>query len=182
MTLEELGKHGLNMWGRNRLDCRYREVKNRKTIFWVGFEVLTVVIMKSALPWDVTPCSLESPMFRRKILPPSSGSKSKPSMKSAEAAEHWWWGKYIPPKYRVFSELHGVTTHKAALFIFWVTTGHRFTGYISVSEESAVFIIREKYLKMEVVGSSETLVNTKLHDILTEKTKILSVKLWKFQS
>jgi hypothetical protein len=35
------------------------------------FEVLTKVVMKSSVFWDVTPCS---PTFRRSISPPSSGS------------------------------------------------------------------------------------------------------------
>jgi hypothetical protein len=46
-------------------------------IKYVGFEVLTAVVMKSTVFWDITPCILLSVNRRlgRDISPPSSGSK-----------------------------------------------------------------------------------------------------------
>jgi hypothetical protein len=38
----------MKKWGRE---------KNRKNVKYVGFEVLTAVIMKSIIFWDMTPCS-----------------------------------------------------------------------------------------------------------------------------
>jgi hypothetical protein len=48
---------------------------------FVGSEVLTPVVIKSYIFWDITLCSpLQSPLtFRGNISPPSSGSKNKPS-------------------------------------------------------------------------------------------------------
>jgi hypothetical protein len=54
-------------------------------LYFVGFEVLTPVVMKSSIFWDITPCSplTSQLMFRRSIPPPSSGSKNKPSKEPA---------------------------------------------------------------------------------------------------
>lgn len=46
----------------------------------VGSDVLTAVIVKSVILWVLTPCRMvEISTFRRNILIPSSGLKSKPS-------------------------------------------------------------------------------------------------------
>jgi hypothetical protein len=43
---------------------------------YLGFEVLTVMVMKSFIHWDIKSCSLLSqPMLRRNMSPPFSGSK-----------------------------------------------------------------------------------------------------------
>jgi hypothetical protein len=78
------------------------------------FEVLTAVIMKSTITWDITPCSsFESqPKFRRNIASPSSGQKicqliSRP----------WRWRRYVPPKRRfALNGLHGVISQKIVVF------------------------------------------------------------------
>jgi hypothetical protein len=49
-----------------------------------GFKVLTAVVMKNTIFWDITPCGpLRVHTFLRNISPPSSGSKNKPSKKAA---------------------------------------------------------------------------------------------------
>jgi hypothetical protein len=45
----------------------------------LGFEVLTPVVTKNAIFWDITPCSQST--FRRNISRPSTESKNKPSKK-----------------------------------------------------------------------------------------------------
>jgi hypothetical protein len=53
-----------------------------KNKFVVKFEVLTALVLKSFILWDITPCSpLKVATFQRKISPPSSGAKNKPSKK-----------------------------------------------------------------------------------------------------
>jgi hypothetical protein len=50
----------------------------------VGFEVLTGVVMKSTIFWDITPCSPLKVNWRfGGTSPPSSGSKNRPSKKPA---------------------------------------------------------------------------------------------------
>jgi hypothetical protein len=50
----------------------------------VGFEVLTAVVLKSTIFWDITPCRpLSQLTFRRNISPPPSGAKNKVNKKPA---------------------------------------------------------------------------------------------------
>jgi ribosome maturation factor RimP len=50
-------------------------------IYCVGFEVLTAVVMKSNVFWDIMPCSpLKVNRRFGGISPPSSGSKNKPAL------------------------------------------------------------------------------------------------------
>jgi hypothetical protein len=57
-------------------------------------------------------------MFRRNLQPPSSGSKTTRSNKAVETdgklselcSSTLKWSRYVLPKRRAFSELHGVTT------------------------------------------------------------------------
>jgi hypothetical protein len=50
----------------------------------VGFGVLTAMVKKGAIFWDIMPCSpLSQLTFRRNISPPSSGSENKLSEKPA---------------------------------------------------------------------------------------------------
>jgi hypothetical protein len=49
----------------------------------VGFEVLTAVVIKASIFWDIKPSSplKDNRQFRRNISPPPSESKNKPSKK-----------------------------------------------------------------------------------------------------
>jgi hypothetical protein len=53
----------------------------------VGFEVLTAVVTKNFIFWDITPCSSlkVNRRFGRNIIPPSSGSQNKPSKNPASS-------------------------------------------------------------------------------------------------
>jgi hypothetical protein len=48
-------------------------------VFYIGFKVLTAVVMKSSIFCDTTPCSplIVNILFRRHMSPPSSGSRTK---------------------------------------------------------------------------------------------------------
>jgi hypothetical protein len=61
------------------------ETKCITNFSYVGFEVLTAVVMKSSIIWDITACSpVESQAaLRRNISSPSSGFKSELSKKPA---------------------------------------------------------------------------------------------------
>jgi hypothetical protein len=56
----------------------YDGVPSKMFYIYVGFEVMTAVVMKSYIFWDITSCSLLK-VNRRNISPPSSRSKKEPS-------------------------------------------------------------------------------------------------------
>jgi hypothetical protein len=111
---------------------------NKHYIHCVGFEVLTAVVMKSTICWDITPCSpLKSQAFQRHTSPPSSGSKNEASKKpvrkqnsACRLLSHWcfawlilrpWiWRQHVPAKRRLtLNGLHGVINQKKALSIIY---------------------------------------------------------------
>jgi hypothetical protein len=51
-----------------------------KLFVFAEFEVVTPVVMKNSVFWDVTPCS---PLKAKNISPPSSGLKMKRNKESA---------------------------------------------------------------------------------------------------
>jgi hypothetical protein len=65
-----------------------------------GVEVLTAVTIKFTVFWDVTPCSLVN-VYRRNVLPPFSGSKSK-------------------PRNPISNRLRGVTSQRTVLFSVFI--------------------------------------------------------------
>jgi hypothetical protein len=76
----------------------------RKLLHCVGFEVLTVVVMKSSIFWDITPYSayhLPSPwFFACHIFPPLRLRRC-----------------FLPTRRLTFSGLHGVITQEVELFV-----------------------------------------------------------------
>jgi hypothetical protein len=75
-----------------------------------GYKVLTAMVLKSSVFWDITPCSpvKGNVRFRRIILPVSSWSNCRPSRKPTEAC-----GKLVMavttniPIYRMARRLEG---------------------------------------------------------------------------
>jgi hypothetical protein len=92
----------------------------------VGSEVLTAVVMKSTIFWDITPCtpSKAKPTFRRNMSPPSSVSKNKPSslllsrwFLARLILRPWRWRRQVPLKRRLtFNGLQGVISQKRGVF------------------------------------------------------------------
>jgi hypothetical protein len=92
----------------------------------VGFEVLTAVVMKSTIFWDITLFSPLEVNLRFGRTPPSSGSKNKPSS-TCHLLSRWFlariivrpWRRrrYVPPKRRLTPNgLHGIISQKIILF------------------------------------------------------------------
>jgi hypothetical protein len=104
-------------------------------IYSVGFEDLTVVVIKSSAFWDITPCSLlkVNQRFRGTCRPPSSGSKNKPSTRNQREAASYVihagfvlglffdtedQGRHVPLKrWLTFNRLHGIISQKIELYI-----------------------------------------------------------------
>jgi hypothetical protein len=92
----------------------------------VGFEVLTAVVMKSTVFWDITPCS---PLkVNRRFEETSSSGSNKPSKIPivispsrwylARVFRPWRWRWHVPPKRRLtLSRLHSSVPQKMALCI-----------------------------------------------------------------
>jgi hypothetical protein len=76
--------------------------------------------MKSAIFWDITPCSpfQSQPTSRRNMPPPSSGSKKISRARNQRIFRPWRWRRYVPQKRRLtLNGLHGVISQKMARFI-----------------------------------------------------------------
>jgi hypothetical protein len=107
----------------------------RHRLFYVGFEVLTAVVMKSTIFWDITPCSpltvnrsfggtyrLHVQGRKNKLnlfFRPSSGSKNNLFFRP------WRWKRYVPPRRPLtLNGLHGVISQNIVLitdyFLLWV--------------------------------------------------------------
>jgi hypothetical protein len=72
------------------------EIACRSEVNYVGFKVLTAVVMKNYIFWNITPCSPVKVNRRlRAACPSSSGSKSVPSKK---AAWHFLLGLLFDPE------------------------------------------------------------------------------------
>jgi hypothetical protein len=81
------------------------------SIFNVAFEVLTAVVMKSSVFWDIMPCSqalFSSWFLARLILRP------------------WRWRRYVTPKRQLtFSGLHGVVSQKNSTLQFYLLSFYK---------------------------------------------------------
>jgi hypothetical protein len=112
------------------------------TVKRVGYEVVTSVVMKSTVFWDITPCSPLNVNRRfggtyrlhfhgRRIIRARNQCESKWQAPSVGPACHllsrwflarlilrpWKWRRYAPPKHRLaFNGLHCVISQKIALF------------------------------------------------------------------
>jgi hypothetical protein len=73
----------ISIWRPTTLDRSVQMFLNG--LNFVGFHVLTAVVIKTSIFCDITPCSplTNQPVFQRNIRPSSSGSKNKPSKKPA---------------------------------------------------------------------------------------------------
>jgi hypothetical protein len=87
---------------------------------YVGFEVLTAVVMKSTIFCDITPCNPFSVnrRFRGTYRLHLQDRKNKLSKKPAwkQVASTWRW--YVPPKRRLtLNRQHSIISQKMVLFI-----------------------------------------------------------------
>jgi hypothetical protein len=89
---------------------------------FVGFEVLTVVIMKSTIFWVITPCSplKVNPRFGGTYRLHLQGRVCHLLLRWFLAQLNfrpWRWRQYIPPKRRLtLNGLHGVISQEMVLF------------------------------------------------------------------
>jgi hypothetical protein len=123
--LEKMGKEEVAQfrdYSGNCLEGPSKTMKNVNTLFLVGFEVFTAVVMKSIIFWDMTQCSPSS--FNRRFGEAYrlhlQGRRNKFS-KNQQASKQicwvflnlflrpWRWRRYVPPKRRLkLDGLHGV--------------------------------------------------------------------------
>jgi hypothetical protein len=99
---------------------------SKETLIYIGFEVLTTVIMRTTIFWNMTPCSpLKSIDFSKEhIASIFRIEEYKPNKKRewkqvASRATIWplRWSRYVRPKRRlIFNWLHGVISQKIVLF------------------------------------------------------------------
>jgi hypothetical protein len=92
---------------------------------YVGFEVITAVVMKSSVFWDITPCgplkvnrhfggTFRLHLHGRRI---SQARNQHESKWQAERILRPWRRQHVPPKRRLtFNRLHGVISQKIAHF------------------------------------------------------------------
>jgi hypothetical protein len=84
-------------------------------LFYVGFEVLKVVVMKSFIFWDITPCSLlkMNRYFRGTCPFYIQGHTMNPARNQCEE------GSMLASKYHLtFNRLLSITSQKTELFSF----------------------------------------------------------------
>jgi hypothetical protein len=82
----------------------------------VGFEVLTAVVMKSTIFWDITPCSLLSLQSRKQLA--SKDTCFHAGFLLSIFFQPWRWRPYVPLKRRLTLDgLHGVISQKMVLFL-----------------------------------------------------------------
>jgi hypothetical protein len=105
---------GQSKWtGNSRNEAAIYRSKTLKKC--VRFEVFTVVAMKKAVFWLVTPCgscknrlvflcSVVQLLVTLKVVP------------SSVIFSPWWWRRYFPPKRRFFQKPHGITSQETAFF------------------------------------------------------------------
>jgi hypothetical protein len=90
---------------------------HRKGVKFVGFEVLTAVVIKSTIFWDITPCGPLKANWRfgGTYLLRLQGRRISRTRNQQSSACHllsrwflarlilwpWRWRRYIPPKYRL---------------------------------------------------------------------------------
>jgi hypothetical protein len=80
-------------------------------IRYIWFKVLTAVVMKSTIFWDISPCS---PLEVKRRL----GRTYRLHLQGRiSRATPWRWRRYVPPKHRLtFKGLQGVISQKTVLF------------------------------------------------------------------
>jgi hypothetical protein len=111
--------YGANLLCQKRKKRKEHNYQNNFKLASV-FDVLLAVVMKCSICWDITPCSpLKVSTFWRKMSPPSSGPKNKPSLLPAS---RWFLARliirlrrwrHIPPKRRLtFNGLYDVISRK----------------------------------------------------------------------
>jgi hypothetical protein len=101
---------------------------NRNITKFVGFEVISAVIMKICVSWNMTLCTeMKELMFRRKLWPPHSESRTKPRRKSTWKwveirgcfttrlnRQPWRWRYNVSPKHLlIFFWLHVVKSYNS---------------------------------------------------------------------
>jgi hypothetical protein len=102
-------------------------IKCKNNLSFLGFEVLTAVIMKIAIFWSITPCSPLSVNRRfggtyRLHLQRLKISWARNQCESKLQAEWWRWRRYVPSKRRLtLNGLHGIISQKMVLFNFSFT-------------------------------------------------------------
>jgi hypothetical protein len=102
--------------------CSFGTVRNsiQQLSKFVWSEVFTVVVMKSIISWDMTPCSPLSFKWRfgGTYSLPLKGQRNRFSKPASKQVASSIWRRYVPPKRRLkLNGLHWVISQKMILFI-----------------------------------------------------------------
>jgi hypothetical protein len=103
-----------------------------KNLDIVGFEVLTEVVMKSTIFWDITPCSplnINRRFGGTYCLQPLLATCFHAGFLLSLFFSAWRWRRYVPPKLRLtLNGLHGVIFQKLVFFNLVMVLGNNASG------------------------------------------------------
>jgi hypothetical protein len=92
------------------------------TVNCVGFQVVTAVVMKSSVFWDIAPCCLMKVNqcvggMCQSLIICQTTNQHEAGSKQSSTPRPWSWSQDVPLKHQfAFSRLHGIISQNIELF------------------------------------------------------------------